>query len=99
MTYEAAVAAMPEPLATRADDRLTDQQLAGPVNDGAFLTSCSVPASMKVTVKVAVKLGGAVGVTVFTRPPDDALASCVARALSKLSWPSNGHLDSFVATF
>lgn len=76
---------------------LTDAQLLTPMA-GVF-PECGVPDHMKVTVKVAVKWGRAVGVSVETVPPSGHIASCVDRAVRKLSWPSSPRLDSFTTSY
>ncbi len=76
---------------------LTDAQLSAPM--GGALSSCGVPDDMKVTVKVAVKMGRAVGVTVITDPPNQAIASCVDRSVRKLRWLSSPRLDSFTTSY
>ena len=79
---------------------LTDAQLAAPMGAvGAALSSCGAPNDMKVTVKVAVKYGRAVGVTVETDPPNHSVASCVDRSVRKLRWPSSPKLDSFTTQY
>ncbi len=76
---------------------LSKAQLAGPLNNATFLGACGAPDSMKVTVKVAVKMGRAVGVSVYTNPPNGGIASCIDRHVRGLSWPANPKMD-FVTT-
>ena len=78
---------------------LTDQQLSAPMRNASFLGGCGAPDSMKVTVKVAIKMGRAIGVSVYTNPPNAGVASCVDRAVRGLSWPANAKMDSFVTTY
>jgi hypothetical protein len=52
---------------------------------------------MKVTVRVAVKMGRAVGVTVSTNPPSGGVAACVDRSVRGLQWPVSPKTD-FVTT-
>ncbi len=78
---------------------LTDLQLSGPLRNATFLSSCGAPDSMHVTVKVAIKMGRAVGVSVYSSPPNSGVASCVDRAVRNLAWPVNPKLDSFVTTY
>jgi hypothetical protein len=80
-----------------AGSDLTDAQLLTPLA-GVF-PACGVPDRMKIVVKVAVKWGRAVGVTVETNPTDGRIASCVDRAIRKLSWPSSPRLDSFTTSY
>jgi hypothetical protein len=77
---------------------LTNAQLAAPMqrlNVGA----CGAPDSMKVTVRVAVKMGRAVGVSVFTNPSDPGVASCIDRSVRGLSWPAHPKMDSFTTVY
>jgi hypothetical protein len=76
---------------------LTNAQLAGPLRHAAFVTSCGAPDDMKVQVRVAVRMGAPVGVTVQTTPPNAGIAGCIDRAVRGLRWPANGKTD-FVTT-
>jgi hypothetical protein len=69
------------------------------MRSAAFISGCGAPDSMKVTVKVAVKNGRAVGVSVYTNPPNAGVAACVDRHVRSLSWPSSPKLDSFITTY
>ena len=103
MSYEAAIAANPQQIdmnghATGPD--LTDGQLSAPMTrTRRFLSACGAPGDMKVTVRVAVKLGRAVGVSVDTSPPNGGIASCVDHSVRGLTWPSNPKLDSFTTRY
>jgi hypothetical protein len=76
---------------------LTNAQLAGPLRHAAFVTACGAPDDMKVQVRVAVKMGAPVGVTVATTPPNSGVASCIDRAVRGLRWQANPKTD-FVTT-
>ncbi len=78
---------------------LTDSQLAAPMRNAGFISACGAPDSMKVTVKVAIKNGHAVGVSVYCNPPDAKVASCVDHAVRGIGWPSNPKMDSFTTTY
>jgi hypothetical protein len=52
---------------------------------------------MKVTVRVAVRMGRAVGVTVGTTPQSGGVAACVDRSVRMLQWPVSPKTD-FVTT-
>jgi hypothetical protein len=102
MSYETALATNPQQIdinghATGPD--LTDQQLSGPMRNATFLSGCGAGDSMKVTVKVAIKMGRAIGVSVYTSPPNGAVASCVDHAVRGLAWPANPKMDSFITTY
>jgi hypothetical protein len=52
---------------------------------------------MKVQVRVAVRMGAPVGVTVTTSPPSGSIAACIDRAVRGIRWPANPKTD-FVTT-
>jgi hypothetical protein len=74
---------------------LTNNQLSAPMNN--VLSGCNVPDDVSVTIKVAVKHGRAVGVTVESS--DARVAACVDRAVRRLQWPSSPRLDTLTTTF
>jgi hypothetical protein len=76
---------------------LTNAQLAAPLRHASFITGCGAPDDMKVTVRVAVKMGRAVGVTVSSNPPSAGVAACVDRSVRGLAWPVSPKTD-FVTT-
>ena len=63
----------------------------------SFIGGCGAPDDMKVTVRVAVKMGVPIGVTVSTSPPSGGVAACIDRAVRGLRWPANAKTD-FVTT-
>jgi eukaryotic-like serine/threonine-protein kinase len=102
MSYEAALAANPQQIAVGGPQGvpdLTDQQLSGPLRNASFLDSCGAPQSMHVTVKTVVKMGHAIGVSVYTTPPNGGVASCVDRAVRNVAWPVSQKADSFVTNY
>jgi eukaryotic-like serine/threonine-protein kinase len=101
MSYEAALASNNQEITmgAKSGPDLTDAQLHGPMRSASFISGCGAPNSMKVTVKVAVRGGRAVGVSVYTNPPDPGVSSCVDRHVRGLSWPSNAKMDSFTTTY
>lgn len=101
-SYESAVAGNVQQIDMNghvAGPDLTDLQLSGPLRNATFLNSCGAPDSMHVTVKVAIKMGRAVGVSVYSSPPNSGVTACVDRAVRNLAWPVNQKLDSFVTTY
>ncbi|MFO0741437.1 MAG: hypothetical protein U0270_36410 [Labilithrix sp.] len=100
-TYEAAIASNKQEITMggKAEPDLTDAQLTGPMRSGAFVGECGAPDRMKVTVKVAIKLGRAAGVSVSTSPPDPDIAGCIDRYVRTFSWPSSSKMDSFTTTY
>jgi hypothetical protein len=101
MSYEAAIAGNNREVTAGAKEApdLSDSQLAGPMRNGTFLDTCGAPDSMHVTVKVAIRSGHAVGVSVYTIPPSPPVASCIERQVRGLYWPSSAKMDSFVTTY
>jgi hypothetical protein len=76
---------------------LTNAQLAAPLRSAGFISGCGAPDDMKVTVRVAVKMGRAVGVTVGTNPASPGVAACVDRHVRGIAWPVSAKTD-FVTT-
>jgi hypothetical protein len=100
-TYEAAIASNKQEIVigSQGAPDLSDAQLSGPMRNGAFVGECGAPDGMKVTVKVAVKMGRPVGVSVYTSPSDPDVAGCIDRYVRTFSWPSNAKMDSFATTY
>lgn len=102
MSYEAALAANNQEInmgGGKGGPDLSDAQLGAPMRNAAFISGCGAPDNMKVTVKVAVKGGRAVGVSVYTNPPNPAVSGCVDRHVRGLSWPPNAKMDSFTTAY
>jgi hypothetical protein len=100
-TYEAAIGSNKQEVVIggKAAPDLTDAQLAGPMQNGGFVGECGAPDRMKVTVKVAIKMGRPAGFSVSTNPPDPDIAGCIDRYVRTFSWPSNDKMDSFTTTY
>jgi hypothetical protein len=100
-SYESAIAGNNLDLAPGVKDvpDLTDAELSGPMRSGTFLDICGVPNSTKVTVKVAIRHGRAVGVSAYATPQNREMAWCIERQVRGLSWPSNAKMDSFITTY
>jgi hypothetical protein len=101
MSYEAAIGANVQTveMGAKTVPDLTDGQLSAPMKSASFIDGCGAPSSMHVMVKVAIKNGRAVGVSVYPTPPDARVASCVASAVRNISWPPNPKMDSFTTTY
>ena len=102
MSYEAALNANNEEIkmgnAPGGPD-LSNGQLSAPMANGSYIAACGAPADMKVTVRVAVKMGRAMGVSVYTVPPNPAVQGCVDRHVRGLSWPAHPKMDSFTTSY
>ncbi|OJY29946.1 MAG: hypothetical protein BGO98_50015 [Myxococcales bacterium 68-20] len=102
MSYEAALNSNNQEISMgggKGAPDLTDAQLSAPMRNAAFISSCGAPDSMKVTVKVAVKNGRAVGVSVYTNPSNQGVAACVDRHVRGLGWHPNSKMDFFTTTY
>ncbi len=73
---------------------LTNAELAAPLR---HMSLCGAPDDMHVTIRVAVKMGRAVGVTVSTNPPNPSIAACIDRQVRGLAWRPSPKAD-FVTT-
>lgn len=73
---------------------LSNAELAAPLR---HMSLCGAPDDMHVTVRVAVKMGRAVGVTVTTNPPNASIAACIDHAVRGLGWRPSPKTD-FVTT-
>jgi hypothetical protein len=100
-SYESAIAGNNLQLTPGSKDGpdLTDVQLSGPMRNGTFLDACGVSSSTHATVKVAIRQGHAVGVSVYLNPPNAGEAGCVDRQVRGLHWPYSAKMDSFVTTY
>ncbi len=99
LSYEAALN-VPEDLSATADAKeLSNGQLNGPMSNAAFVSSCGAPNDMKVTVRVAVRGGRAMGVTVTTNPPNGAVASCIDRHVRGLTWAVSAKRNTFTTQY
>ncbi len=65
---------------------LSSARLGAPLVNGKFVSGCGAPDDMKVVVKVTVKMGRPVDVTVKTDPANGAVASCVEKATREMQW-------------
>ena len=102
MSYEGAIASNVQEVTmggAKTGPDLTDSQLATPLKQASFVSGCGAPSDMTVTVKVAIKNGRAVGVSVYPNPADARVASCIDHAIRGLSWPSNPKMDSLTTTY
>lgn len=101
-SYEAALNANNQEISmggAKGGPDLSDGQLGAPMRNASFISGCGAPESMKVTVRVAVQNGRAVGVSVYPNPANAAVAQCVDRHVRALGWPSNAKMDFFTTTY
>ena len=99
MTYDDALAEPEDVMALKSERELTNQELSLPMKDSSFIGNCNAPDSMKVTVKVAVRDGKALGVSVLTDPDDPTVAECIDSAVRNFTWPVSKRRDSFITAF
>ena len=72
---------------------LSSAQLGAPLVNGRWVTECGASETMKVVVKLDVKMGHAVKVDVKTDPPDSIVAACVDHAARDLRWDVSPKTD------
>jgi hypothetical protein len=96
-SYESVLSSVDPRGADAGSPDLMEAQLSGPLRNAAFAPACGAPDDMKVTVRVAVKMGAAIGVTVLTQPASPAVATCIDHAVRGLRWPRSPDTD-FVTT-
>ena len=70
-----------------------------PFDNASFIDGCGRASSAHATVKVAIKNGHAIGVTVTTTPPSPGAAACIDAHVRRLEWPANGKLDSMTVNY
>ena len=51
------------------------------------------------TVRVAIKNGHAIGVTVSTNPPDPGVAACIDRHVRGIGWPVSSKMDTLTTNY
>lgn len=93
---EAAVARNNEELrigAAQGPADVSRESYAAILQDGRYLSRCSVPDRTVFEICAAVKGGRAVGVTVVSSPPNAALNACVRGAVARLRFPESPRLD------
>jgi hypothetical protein len=78
---------------------LTNAQLSAPLRHASFISGCGAPDDMKVTVRVAVKMGRPLGVTVTTSPANAGVAACIDRSVRGLQWPPSAKTDFVTTTY
>jgi hypothetical protein len=72
---------------------ITREAYAAILQNGGYLSGCSIPERTVFEICAAVREGRAVGVTVTSSPPSSSLNACVRRAVSRLKFPHNSRLD------
>jgi hypothetical protein len=93
---EAAAAAATQDLDFASSDRTADlpsSAIAGVLENGAWLSSCGVPASTSLEVCVAIKGGRVTAATVVSRPANQSLNACVKQRAAALQFPYSARLD------
>jgi uncharacterized protein len=93
---EAAAAAATQDLDFASSDRTADlpsAAIASVLENGAWLSTCSVPASTSLDVCVAIKGGRVTAATVVSSPVDSSLNACVKQRAAALQFPYSARLD------
>lgn len=78
---------------------LSQDELGRPMQNASFISGCGAPDSMKVKVMVAVQNGRAVGVSVYTTPPNAGVQNCVAGFVRGITWPASPDMDSVITNY
>ncbi len=78
---------------------LSSAQLGAPLVDGHYLAACGAPDTMKVTVKVTVKMGKATAVDVNTDPPDTKVSRCVEDFVQGQRWDVSPRSGKFTIRY
>ncbi|MEP7050544.1 MAG: hypothetical protein ABJB12_09340 [Pseudomonadota bacterium] len=93
---EAAAAAAVQDLDFASSDRTADlpsEAISGVLENGAWLSSCSLPSTTHLDVCVAIKGGRVTAATVISRPSDPALNACVKQRAAALQFPYSTRVD------
>jgi hypothetical protein len=77
----------------RGPSDITREAYAGILQNGRYLSGCSIPDRTVFEICAAVRDGRAVGITVTSSPQNASLNACVRRAVSRLKFPQNPRLD------
>jgi hypothetical protein len=67
--------------------------IAAVLENGAWLSSCDVPASTSLDVCVAIRGGRVIGASVVSRPADARATACVRSRAAALQFPYSSHVD------
>jgi hypothetical protein len=69
------------------------------LNRGTYLNACGAPQTMAVKICAAIREGRVIAVTVVTAPGDEAIGTCIGRAVQNMSFPATPWLDIASTTF
>lgn len=72
---------------------VTREAYASILQNGRYLSACSIPDRTVFEICAAVKDGRAVGITIVSSPASPELNSCVRKAVARLNFPKNSRLD------
>jgi hypothetical protein len=72
---------------------------AAVLNQGAYLNECNTPPTSAVKVCAAIMGGHAIAVSITVSPGDEEGATCIAKKIQALSFPSSPRLDVTNTTF
>jgi hypothetical protein len=79
--------------ASRGAPDVSRDAYAAILENGAYLSACSIPDGTTLDICAAVREGHAIGVTVASRPPDARVSACVRGVVGSLTFPVNRRLD------
>jgi hypothetical protein len=72
---------------------ITREAYASILQNGRYLSACSIPDRTVFEICAAVKDGRAVGITIVSSPASPELNACVRKAVARLKFPQNSRLD------
>jgi hypothetical protein len=72
---------------------LPRESIANVLDNGAWLSGCTIPDSTSIDVCVAITSGNVIGATVVARPANSSLSACVKRRAAGLLFPYSSRLD------
>jgi hypothetical protein len=78
---------------------MADDAIQRPLTNIKQYDACKVPRSMRVTIRVAVYDGAAVGVDVSTKPKNQKMESCIDELVRRLSWEKVPSLNTVMFNF
>jgi hypothetical protein len=78
---------------------INDNDLQKPLMEMPRYESCKVPRSTRVSIRVAVYDGAAVGADITSKPKNAKIEQCVAGVVRTMSWPKVPSLNTMTFNF